>query len=214
MSTSNYKMNTSVENYFLEGCGRCPLGGTPECKVHSWTNELAKLRKIILQTGLQEECKWGVPCYTLNGANVLILSAFKNYCSISFFKGSLLPDPKKILTKPGENSQAARLIKITDAKEILKLEEDIRASIFEAIEVEKAGLKVEFKKSTDLELVEEIQQKLEDDPSFKAAFEALTPGRQRGYNIYFSQAKQSSTRISRIEKTMQKIFEGKGWNDR
>ncbi|MEN2280874.1 DUF1801 domain-containing protein [Algoriphagus sp. SE2] len=207
-------MNTSAENYFINGCGRCPLGGTPQCKVHSWANELAQFRKIILQTGLQEESKWGVPCYTLNGANVLILSAFKKYCSISFLKGSLLQDRKKILTKPGENSQAARLIKITDVKEILKLEEDIRAYILEAIEVEKAGLKVEFKDNTNLEFVEELQQKLEDDPSFKAAFEALTPGRQRGYNIYFSQAKQSSTRISRIEKSMGKIFEGKGWNDR
>ncbi|MBN3581391.1 YdeI/OmpD-associated family protein [Algoriphagus aestuarii] len=207
-------MNTSVENYFLEGCGRCPLGGTPQCKVHSWALELAHLRKIILQTGLQEESKWGVPCYTLNGANILILSAFKNYASISLFKGSLLQDSKKILTKPGENSQAARLIKITDIKEILTHENDIKAYIFEAIEIEKAGLKVDFKKNTDLELVEELQQKLAEDPSFKAAFEALTPGRQRGYNIYFSQAKQSSTRISRIEKSMEKIFEGKGWNDR
>lgn len=207
-------MNKSFENYFLEGCGRCPLGGTPQCKVHTWAEELDLLRKILHKSELKEDCKWGVPCYTYDGANVILLSAFKDYCSISFFKGVLLKDPAGILSKQGPNVHEARLIKFTQADEITKRESEIRACIQEAIEIEKAGLKVEPKNNKELELVEELQEKLENDPFFKTAFEALTPGRQRGYNIYFSQAKQSGTRRSRIEKSASKIFEGKGWNER
>lgn len=207
-------MNTNVDNYFINGCGRCALGGTPQCKVHLWTNELDELRKLLRQSELDEESKWGMPCYTLKGANVILLSAFKNYCTLNILNGALLKDPHKILSKPGENTQAARVIRFTNLEEIVKLEGILKAYINEAIEIEKAGLKVEMKKNTQADFVEELQNKLEEDPGFKSAFEALTPGRQRGYNIYFSQAKQPATRISRIEKSMSKIFEGKGWNDR
>jgi uncharacterized protein YdeI (YjbR/CyaY-like superfamily) len=207
-------MNTNVDNYFVNGCGRCSLGGTPKCKVHTWTNELFHLRKLLKKSELLEESKWGMPCYTLNGTNVILLSAFKNYCTINFLNGALLKDPHKILSKPGENTQAARVIRFTDVEEIVKLEDILKTYINEAIEIEKAGLKVVLKKNSELNFIEELQQKLEEDPGFKSAFEALTPGRQRGYNIYFSQAKQAATRISRIEKVMSKIFEGKGWNDR
>jgi uncharacterized protein YdeI (YjbR/CyaY-like superfamily) len=207
-------MNTNVDNYFVTGCGRCLLGGTPQCKVHTWTNELLELRKLLKQCELDEESKWGMPCYTFKGTNIILLSAYKEYCSLNFFNGALLKDDHKVLSKPGENTQAARVIRFTKVEEILKLQDIIRSYIIEAIDNEKAGLKVELKKITELDFVEELQQKLEDDPGFKSAFEALTPGRQRGYNIYFSQAKQAATRISRIEKAMSKIFEGKSWNDR
>lgn len=214
MESTPRKMNTNVDNYFVYGCGRCSLGGTPQCKVHTWANELFELRKLLKQSELNEESKWGMPCYTFKGTNIILLSAFKEYCTLNFLNGALLKDDHKILTKPGENTQAARVIRFTKVEEILKLQDIIKSFIVEAIDNEKAGLKVELKKITELDFVEELQQKLEDDPGFKSAFEALTPGRQRGYNIYFSQAKQSTTRISRIEKSFPKIFEGKGWNDR
>jgi len=206
-------MNQKIENYLSEGCGRCSLGGTPECKVHKWTEELKKLRAIVLDCGLTEELKWSVPCYTFQQNNILILSAFKNYCAISFFKGALLSDSEGILKAPGENSQAVRLIKYTSFQKIVELEAILKVYIFEAIEVEKSGLKVEFKKNPE-PIPHELQQKFEDDLLFKEGFEALTPGRQRGYIIHFSQAKQSKTRIVRIEKYRSKILSGKGLNDR
>ena len=207
------KINPGVDSYLAVGCGRCPLGGTAECKVHTWPAELQQLRMILLECGLTEEVKWSVPCYTWENNNVAIMSAFKEYASISFFKGSLLKDPHGILEKPGENSQAARLFKFTDVEKIIELEPVIKDYIHEAIEIEKAGLKVEFKKNPE-PLPEELEKKFEEDPAFQAAFEALTPGRQRGYILYFSQPKQSKTRESRIEKYVEKIFEGKGFHDR
>lgn len=206
-------MNTSVESYFSDGCGRCPLGGTSRCKVHNWTEELKLLRSLIIDCGLEEESKWGVPTYTYHKNNVLILAAFNEYCSISFFKGALLSDDAKILEKPGKNTQAARLIKFTDVKEIPKLKSKIKAYIFEAIEVEKAGLKVEFEKNPQ-PIPEELLNKFEENPKVKSAFERLTPGRQRGYVLFFSAPKQSKTRISRIEKCIPKILSGIGLNDR
>lgn len=206
-------MNKSVENYFIEGCGRCPLGSTPDCKVHRWTQELVLLREMILSTDLVEECKWGVPCYTYNKKNVLILSAFKDYCSVSFFKGSLLKDRKKLLDSPGKNSQAARLFKFTDVDQIKSIESEIMDYIKEAIEIEEAGLKIDFKKATD-PIPEELKNKFHEDPMFKSAFESLTPGRQRGYLIYFSAPKQSTTRINRIEKCIGKIQNGEGLHDK
>ncbi|WP_149304485.1 YdeI/OmpD-associated family protein [Pareuzebyella sediminis] len=205
-------MNKSVDNYFKEGCGRCPLGGTPECKVHTWTSELELLRKIVLTCGLTEESKWGVPCYTFQNKNILMVSALKEYCSIGFFKGSLLSDDKNLLVKPGPNSQAVRLFKFKSSNEIITIEDDIRAYIFESIEVEKAGLKIQFKKNPE-PIPEEFDAKLEKDPILKTAFEALTPGRQRGYILYFSQPKQSKTRISRIEKCEPMILSGIGLHD-
>ncbi len=202
-----------VETYLLEGCGRCPLGGTPDCKVHAWSAELKYLRSIVLDCGLTETAKWGVPCYTYQNGNVAIVSALKGYAALSFFKGVLLKDPEGILEKPGENSQSDRLIKFTDVSQIASLESTLKEYIYEAIEVERLGLKVEFKKNPE-PMPEELEMKLEEDPQLKAAFYALTPGRQRGYIIHFSQPKQSKTRESRIEKCMPKIMEGKGFFDR
>ena len=143
-------MNKSADNYFIEGCGRCALGGTPACKVHTWEAELALLRSLILESGLEEESKWGMPCYSLKGKNVILLSAFKAYCSINFFKGVLLNDESGVLVKPGENSQSVRLLKFTSVEEIKAIVADIKEYIYEAIEVEKANLKVEFKKNPEL----------------------------------------------------------------
>ena len=170
------------------------------------------LRTIILECGLEEESKWGVPCYTFNKKNVLLLSASKQFCAISFLKGSLLSDEHGILVKPGPNSQAARYIKITKLGEIILHEEIIKNTIYQAIEVEKAGLEVTHKKSPE-PLPEELEKAFDEDPAFKTAFEALTPGRQRGYILHISAAKQAKTRIARIEKNKEKIFNGIGLND-
>lgn len=206
-------MNQQVDQYLMVGCGRCPLGGTPDCKVHNWTAELELLRMIVLDCGLTEESKWGVPCYTYQNSNVLLLSAFKEHCSISFFKGALLQDASGILEKPGQNTQAARVIKFTHADQIAAIETELKACIQEAIEVEKAGLNVQFKKNPE-PLPEELEQQLAADPVLKSAFEALTPGRQRGYILHFSAPKQSKTRFARIEKCVGKILNGEGLNDK
>jgi uncharacterized protein YdeI (YjbR/CyaY-like superfamily) len=206
-------MNKTVDNYLIEGCGRCPLGSTPGCKVHNWIPELELLRMIVLDCGLTEESKWGVPCYTFQNSNVLLVSAFKDFCSISFFKGSLLSDNKKILEKPGENSQAARLMKFTNVERIREIEADIKTYIYEAIEVEKAGLKIIFKRNPE-PIPEELENKFAEDLVLKTAFESLTPGRQRGYILYFSAPKQSKTRESRIDKCIGKILNGEGLHDK
>lgn len=206
-------MNPEVDSYLAEGCGRCALGGTPDCKVHSWTEELKQLRAVVLDTALTEERKWGVPCYTFDGNNVATVSAYKDNATLSFFKGSLLKDPNGVLIQPGANSQAARVIRFTDVESIAEMEPIIKACIAEAIEVEKAGLSVEFKKTSEFDVPVEFQEKLDESPEFKAAFEALTPGRQRGYLLYFAGAKQSKTRTSRVEKYRQKILDGQGFHD-
>ncbi|GLR17297.1 YdeI/OmpD-associated family protein [Portibacter lacus] len=206
-------MNPEVDVFFTDGCGRCPLGGTPECKVHNWDKELAFLRTLVLDCGLDEELKWGVPVYSYNGKNVVVIGAFIDNCVLSFFKGVLLSDELGILTKPGEHTQSARVVRFTNLEDIVKLESDLKTYIYEAIEVERAGLKVEFKKNPE-PIPAELQDKIDSDPVFKEAFDALTPGRQRGYILHFSQPKQSKTRISRIEKSIEKIFEGKGYNER
>lgn len=192
---------------------RCPLGGTVDCKVHNWTSELTVLRSIVQNCGLNETAKWGVPCYTFNDRNIVILSAFKDYCALSFFKGSLLTNGGGLLERPGENSQAARLLKFKSAEEIRKVEDKIKACIYEAIEVEKAGLKVDFKKQPE-PIPEELLFRLEGDPFLKAAFEALTPGRQRGYILHIAQAKQPKTRLARIEKCLPLILNGIGLHDK
>lgn len=204
-------MNPEVDHYFTDGCGRCPLGGTPECKVHNWTEQLRYLRNLILECGLTEELKWGVPCYTWKNKNILILAAFKDYCSISFFKGSLLQDTASLLDKPGENTQGARMLKFTELTEIAPLEPAIKAYIFEAIEIESAGLKVDYKQKEELVYPEELKVRLAADQALNAAFEALTPGRKRGYILHFNGAKQAKTRETRIEKCIPKILAGKGW---
>ena len=171
------------------------------------------MRGIVLECGLTEERKWGVPCYTLDNTNILIISAFKEFFAISFFKGSLMKDPNGMLESPGANSQAARLIKFTQTEKVVEMETVLKSYIKEAIEVEKAGLKVKFKKASEYEIPEEMQRKFDEDPAFKNAFYDLTPGRQKGYLLYFSSAKQSKTREARIEKYSQRIFNGKGLHD-
>ena len=206
------KLNPKIDNYLAEGCGRCPLGGTPQCKVHDWQNELKRLREIVLDCDLKEELKWSAPCYTHQKKNVLMISAFKESAVLSFFKGSLLKDKKRILAKPGENSQAARVIRFTAVEDINKLENDLKLYIAEAIELEQSGKKVQFKKNPE-PVPEELEQMMDENPALQQAFYALTPGRQRGYILHFSQPKQSKTRFSRIEKCTPKILAGKGFHD-
>lgn len=206
-------MNSSADTYFIDGCGRCALAATPACKVNKWAEELKILRAIVLDCGLHEECKWGVPVYTINKKNIVVLGAFKDNCVLSFFKGALLNDAEKILQKPGENTQAARVIRFTNAKQIIKLEATLKAFIFEAIEIEKAGLKVAVKENIELDYPEEFTIKLNKDSNLKKAFNNLTPGRQKAYLLYFSAAKQSKTRQVRIEKSIPQILKGKGLND-
>ena len=207
------KMNPQVDLYLAEGCGRCPLVSTPQCKVKTWQEELKKLRSILLESELAEETKWSQPCYTFQDSNVVLISAFKDYCAISFFNGALLKDDRGILIQQTENVQAARQLRFTNIDEIVEMEPILKAYIQEAIEVEKAGLKVDYKKTAEFIIPEEFQTKLDEIPALKTAFDALTPGRQRGYILYFSGAKQSETRTSRVEKYTQKILAGKGLHD-
>lgn len=181
--------------------------------IKKWQEELEKLRSIILACGLTEELKWGVPCYTFQKSNIVLIHVFKEYCAILFFKGALLSDTNGILIQQSKNTQAARQIRFTNVQEIVKMKAILKAYIFEAIEVEKIGLTVNFKKTEEYIIPEEFQKKLDKSPALKTAFKALTPGRQRAYLLHFSAPKQSKTRESRVEKCMQQIFEGKGLND-
>ena len=182
-------------------------------KAKKWQEELEKLRMIILDCQLTEELKWGKPCYTFQKSNIVIIQGFKEYCALMFCKGALLNDPNGILKKPGENTQAARQIRFTNVREIVEMEPILKAYIYEAIEVEKAGLKVTVKKTTEFIIPEEFQKQLDEIPALKTAFDALTPGRQRAYILYFSAPKQSKTRESRVEKWLKQILSGKGLND-
>ncbi len=182
-------------------------------KAKSWQEEIEKLRTIILDCGLDEELKWGVPSYTFQNSNIVLIHTFKEYCAILFFKGALLKDAKGILVQQTENVQAARQLRFTSAKEIVKMKATIKAYIYEAIEVEKAGLKVPMKKTKEFEVPEEFKVKLDKNKALKKAFSELTPGRQRGYLLYFSAAKQSKTRESRIENYIPQILIGKGLDD-
>jgi uncharacterized protein YdeI (YjbR/CyaY-like superfamily) len=181
--------------------------------VQNWQQELEKLRTIILDCGLTEELKWGLPCYTFENTNVVILNPLKEYCALGFFKGALLYDANDILQKPGEHTQAVRLIRFTRVKEIAAMESVLKAYIYEAIELERADLHVKLKKTSEYDVPEEFQRRLNKNPALKNAFEALTPGRQRGYLLHFSAPKQSETRESRIEKCIPLILKGKGLND-
>ena len=182
-------------------------------KAENWQKEFELLRSIILDCGLTEELKWGAPCYTYQENNIVLIHGFKDYCAILFFKGALLNDANGILVQQTENVQSARQVRFANAREIVNLEPVLKAYIYEAIEVGKAGLKVNLKKTTEYSIPEEFQNKLDKNPTLKAAFEALTPGRQRGYLLFFSAPKQSRTRESRIEKYMQQIMDGKGLKD-
>jgi uncharacterized protein YdeI (YjbR/CyaY-like superfamily) len=178
-----------------------------------WQEESKKLRRIILDCGLTEESKWGKPCYTFQNSNVVIIQGFKEYCALLFCKGALLKDAHRILIQQTENVQAARQIRFTSVPEIVAMEPTVKAYIHEAVEVEKAGLEVNYKKTSEFTVPEELQSKLDEIPAFKKAFKALTPGRQRGYLLYFSAPKQSKTREARIEKSMPQILKGQGLND-
>jgi len=178
-----------------------------------WKKEYNQLRTICLDCGLIEELKWGCPCYTFENRNIVLIHGFKEYCALLLFKGALLTDIDGILVQQTENVQSARQIRFTNAHEIVTKEKSIKAYIYEAIEVEKAGLKVPLKKTSEFKVAEEFQKKLKQMPALKKAFDALTPGRQRAYLFHFSQPKQSKTREARIEKSIQQILEGKGLND-
>jgi uncharacterized protein YdeI (YjbR/CyaY-like superfamily) len=182
-------------------------------KARKWQQETERLRTIILDCGLTEELKWGCPCYTFQNRNIVLIHDFKEYCALLLFKGALLNDPHHILVQQSENVQAARQIRFTNVLEIIELEPAIKACVFEAIEVEKAGLKVNLKKTEEFTMPQEFQYKLDKIPALKTAFEALTPGRQRAYLLHFSSPKQSKTRESRIEKYIPQILDGKGLND-
>ena len=178
-----------------------------------WNKEFDLLRSIVLDCGLTEELKWGQPCYTFEKANIVLIHGFKEYCALLFFKGALMKDNKKILIQQTENVQSARQILFTNANEIMKLKNTLKSYVYDAIKVEEAGLKFEFKKTSDFKIPEEFQNKLNKKPALKKAFNALTPGRQRAYLFYFSSAKQSKTREDRIKKYEQKILDGKGMDD-
>jgi uncharacterized protein YdeI (YjbR/CyaY-like superfamily) len=182
-------------------------------KAETWKEEYEKLRKIVLDCELTEEFKWMHPCYTFEKKNVVLIHGFKEYCALLFHKGALLQDAHGILIQQTENVQAARQIRFTNVQEIVEMEPILKAYIYEAIEVEKAGLEVNLKKTSEYIIPEEFQNKLNEIPALKTAFEALTSGRQREYILHFSKAKQSKTRESRVEKCMQKILSGKGLND-
>jgi uncharacterized protein YdeI (YjbR/CyaY-like superfamily) len=192
-------MNPKVDFYFR--------------KAQKWQEEIERLRMIVLSCGLTEELKWGTPCYVFQKSNIVLIHVFKEYCALLFFKGVLLNDPTGVLIQQTKNVQVARQMRFTNAREIVKMKPIIKAYIYEAIEVEKAGLKVSLKKAEEFATAEEFQKKLDKIPALKTAFKALTPGRQRAYKLYFSAPKQSKTRESRVEKYMQQILDGKGLND-
>ena len=182
-------------------------------KASKWQKEYLQLRAIVLECELNEELKWGVPCYTYQDSNVVLIHGFKEYCALLFHKGALLNDTNGILIQQTENVQSARQIRFTDLQEIVELRPVLKTYIYEAIEVEKAGLKVELKKTKEYAVPEEFQVKLDENEMLKQAFEKLTPGRQRGYLLYFDSAKQAKTREARVEKVIPQILEGKGLND-
>ncbi len=182
-------------------------------KAKSWQKEYEKLRVIALDSGLTEELKWGVPCYTVNDGNVVLIHGFKEYCALLFHKGVLLKDKEGILIQQTENVQSARQMRFSDLREIIDLESTIKAYIKEAIKLEKDGVKVPMKKTSEFKMPDEFKVKLDKMPKLKKAFEALTPGRQRGYLLYFSSAKQAKTREERVEKYIPQILAGKGVDD-
>jgi uncharacterized protein YdeI (YjbR/CyaY-like superfamily) len=182
-------------------------------KAKEWQEELEKLRMIVLDCPLSEELKWGVPCYTFQESNIVLIHVFKEYCALLFVKGALLKDARGILITQTENTQAARQVRFTNVREIIEMEAVLKAYIYEAIEAEKAGLKVNYKKAAEFVIPEELQKKFGEIPALKTAFDALTPGRQRAYILYFTAPKQPKTREARVEKCMQPILDGKGLND-
>jgi len=192
-------MNPKVDFYFV--------------KAEKWQKELEQLRRIILDCMLTEELKWGTPCYTFQNSNIVLIHVFKEYCAVLFFKGALLNDANGMLVQQSKNTQATRQMRFINVKEILQVESVLKAYVYEAIDIEKVGLKVKFKPASEFAVAEEFQNKLDKMPALRKAFDALTPGRQRGYLLYFAAPKQSKTRESRVEKYMTHILDGKGLND-
>jgi uncharacterized protein YdeI (YjbR/CyaY-like superfamily) len=199
MDSKTEKTNPKVDWYFDQA--------------KKWREEFKKLRTIVLDCGLTEELKWGCPCYTFEKRNIVLIHGFKEYCALLFFKGALLKDPKGILIQQTQNVQAARQVRFTNVREIVKLKPALKAYIKEAIDAEQAGLKVAYKKTASFAIPDEFRNELDENPALKKAFKALTPGRQRAYILYFSTPKQAKTRVSRIEKSMPQILKGKGLND-
>ncbi|MCL9981082.1 MAG: YdeI/OmpD-associated family protein [Bacteroidia bacterium] len=202
---------TSIEEYFTEGCGRCKHHKTPQCKIHLWPVELQIMRELCLESGLKEELKWSQPVYSLNGKNVVIIAVFKNYCAMGFFKGVLMSDPHGLLSFAGENSNSSKMFRIEKTDDLLNAVDVLREYLREAIEVEKSGAKIAGKAVEEYDVPQELTEYFESDSDFEKAFKLLTPGRQRAYLMHFNQAKQSKTRLARIEKYRDKIFAGKGF---
>jgi len=192
-------MNPKVDFFFSKG--------------KKWSQEYEQLRMLVLDCGLTEELRWGCPCYTFQKKNIVLIHGFKEYCALLFFKGALLKDPNRILIQQTKNVQSARQVRFTGVREIIKRERVLKTYVKEAIELEKTGAKVSFRKTAELDVPEEFQNRLDDNPALKTAFDALTPGRQRGYIFYFSQPKHSKTREARIEKYVKQILTGKGLDD-
>jgi uncharacterized protein YdeI (YjbR/CyaY-like superfamily) len=206
------KINPQVDQYLIDGCMRCKFGGTPSCKVNRWRIALEALRQIVLDCGLSEFLKWGVPCYVFENKNIVMVSAFREYACLTFLKGSLLKDDHQFLIRHGENSQAFRIMKFTDVEQIMEKEPMIIDFIEQAINIERSGIKIVSSK-IPVSVPDELLQKFDEYPELKRAFYALTPGRQRGYLLYFSQPVQPATRSKRIAKYQRQIMRGQGLND-
>lgn len=203
--------NTSVESYLAEGCGRCEHYQTPQCKVHLWKEELLALRGILRSSDLEETMKWGSPCYTFDGKNVAMMGSFRDYCSISFFKGVLLEDPEGVLEAPGPNSRHARLLKFRSMDDVERLASQALNFLNQAVEIQKKGLKVDAAEAEPLP--DELEARLLSEDGLWEAYEALTPGRQRSFILHVSGAKNPETRVRRAEKCVPKIWAGKGFNE-
>lgn len=203
--------NTSVESYLAEGCGRCEHYQTPQCKVHLWIEELLALREILRSSDLEETMKWGSPCYTFDGKNVAMMGSFRDYCSISFFKGVLLEDPEGVLEAPGPNSRHARLLKFRSLEDVERLASQALNFLNQAVEIQKKGLKVDAAEAEPLP--DELEARLLSEDGLWEAYEALTPGRQRSFILHVSGAKNPETRVRRAEKCVPKIWAGKGFNE-
>lgn len=207
-------MTTDPDVYFVDGCGRCPRFATSGCKVRKFSDVLISLRALLVSTALKEEAKWGMPCYTFGGKNVILLGAFKDYCAVTFFKGVLLADDKKILTRPTPFSHADRAFRCDTVQQVTDNAAVLEEYIKEAIRVETSGMTIPARDESDYPVCDEFKELLENDPNVRNAFENLTPGRRKGYLIYFSQAKQSKTRRARIERNIPKIMAALGIHER
>lgn len=207
------KMTKSIDIFLTDGCGRCSKFGTDDCSVRVFSQEIEALRSIALSVFEEETMKWGAPCYSHNGKNVVMLFSFKDNCGFSFFKGPLLSDAHQMLVAPSETAQTFRLLRFTNLAQILEKQDEIRSYLFEALEVEKAGLKLKQTPAAEFPVPEELQAEFESSPAFEAAFRALTPGRQKNYLRHFNDAKQSATRSARIEKYKPFIFKGIGMDE-